>query len=79
MSKKVTFKPKPTSAVPANADEWVSGENPKAKKQEEEEPKKRFTFDVPESLHRRVKIGCAARGVEMAEVVRQLLEKEFPE
>jgi hypothetical protein len=79
MSKKVTFKPKPTSAVPANADEWVSGENPKAKKQEEEEPKKRFTFDVPESLHKRVKAGCAIRGVEMSDLMREFLKKEFPE
>lgn len=78
MNKKVKFTPKPTSAVPANADDWVSGESPKAKKKEEEEPKKRFTFDVPVSLHRRVKIGCASRGVEMAEVMRELLEKEFP-
>jgi hypothetical protein len=79
MSKKVTFTPKPTSTVPANADDWVSGETPQVVKNEEKEPTKRFTFDVPASLHRRVKVGCAARGLEMADVMRELLEKEFPE
>jgi predicted DNA binding CopG/RHH family protein len=45
----------------------------------EREPMKRLTIDIRESLHRRVKVGCAARGVDIAEVMRQLLEKEFPE
>jgi hypothetical protein len=45
----------------------------------EREPFKRFTFDVPESLHRRVKRACVDRGVEMAELMRQLLKNEFPE
>ena len=77
MSKKVAFTPKPTSTVPPRADDWVSGEKPKAKKKEESQ--KRLTIDISESLHRRVKIGCASRGLEMAEVMRELLEKEFPE
>lgn len=38
----------------------------------------RFTIDVPESLHRRVKMQCAARGQKMADVMRDLLEHEFP-
>ena len=39
---------------------------------------KRLTIDLPESLHRRVKMGCAQRGEKMAEVIRELLQKEFP-
>ena len=39
---------------------------------------KRFTIDVPESLHRRVKAQCALRGVKMADYLRQTLEKLFP-
>ena len=39
---------------------------------------KRFTIDVPESLHKRVKIGCAQRGLKMADVLREMLEREFP-
>ena len=42
------------------------------------EPMKRFTIDVPASLHTRVKIGCAQRGLKMADVLREMLEKEFP-
>lgn len=38
----------------------------------------RFTIDVPESLHRRVKMQCAARGQKMADMMRDLLEREFP-
>ncbi len=40
--------------------------------------------DVPlhhrraESLHRRVKMQCAARGQKMADVMRDLLERAFP-
>ena len=43
------------------------------------EPTKRFTIDVPESLHRRVKAQCAMGGVKMADVIRAMLEKGFPE
>ena len=39
---------------------------------------KRFTIDVPESLHRRIKAECALRGVKMADYLRQTLEKLFP-
>src|SRR3954465_11140872 len=38
----------------------------------------RFTIDVPESLHRRVKMQCAARGQKMADMMRDLLERDFP-
>jgi len=39
---------------------------------------KRFTVDVPENLHRRIKAECALRGVKMADYLRQTLEKLFP-
>ena len=39
---------------------------------------KRFTIDVPESLHRRIKAECALRGVKMADYLRQTLENLFP-
>jgi hypothetical protein len=43
------------------------------------EPLKRLTIDIPASFHTRIKTQCAARGVKMVDVVRELLEKEFPE
>ena len=42
------------------------------------EPMKRFTIDVPVSLHTRIKTQCAMRGVKMADVLREILEREFP-
>ena len=39
---------------------------------------KRFTIDVPASLHMRVKVACTQRGLKMADVLRDMLEKEFP-
>jgi predicted DNA binding CopG/RHH family protein len=42
------------------------------------EPMKRFTIDVTETLHKRIKGQCAMRGEKMADVIRELLEREFP-
>jgi hypothetical protein len=39
---------------------------------------KRFTIDVPISLHRRIKVQCAERGRKMADEIRTLLERHFP-
>lgn len=40
---------------------------------------KRFTLDVPEDLHRRIKCECANEGLKMADVLREILEKRFPQ
>ncbi len=42
------------------------------------EPMKRFTIDVPEGLHKRVKAHCAMNGLAMADVIREFLEAKFP-
>lgn len=39
---------------------------------------KRFTLDVPVSLHKRIKKACADREKPMADVLREILEREFP-
>ena len=39
---------------------------------------KRFTIDVPVSLHTRIKTQCAMRGMKMADVLREMMEREFP-
>jgi hypothetical protein len=36
---------------------------------------KRLTVPIPVSLHRLIKSACAARGVKMADAVRELLEQ----
>ncbi len=85
-AKTVPFKQ--PNKVPDPADRWVSSrpspdvvEDTTATTPEPVEPAepiKRFTIDVSESLHKRIKSQCAMRGVKMADVIRQMLEKEFP-
>jgi hypothetical protein len=43
------------------------------------EPTKRFTIDVPASLHRRIKVACDKRGLKVSSVLCDLLEREFPD
>jgi hypothetical protein len=59
--------PKPTSAAA-----WVAGRD------ESGAPMKRFTIDVTEELHTRIKVECSKRHAKMADVIRDLLEREFP-
>lgn len=70
--KEVKFGAKPPRK-PATADEWVAGNGSR-----NGEEMKRFTLDVPVSLHRRIKVQCAERGSNMADEIRGLLEKHFP-
>jgi hypothetical protein len=71
--KRVTFgsQPKPKPEIAPDPDQWVESHTA-------DEKQKRMTFDVPESLHKRVKAGCALRGVSIREVILELLEREFP-
>ena len=45
--------------------------------QDEPEPMKRLTIDVPESLHRSIKAQCAMRGTKIADEVRELLLQKY--
>jgi plasmid stability protein len=38
---------------------------------------KRLTIDIPEDLHRRLKMDCAANGHKMADVVREMLSQKY--
>ena len=76
MAKKVTITAKPTRPAGETekaAEQWVA-----SGKTESAEGMKRFTIDVPESLHRRIKMQCAASGLKMANEIRALLDKHFP-
>lgn len=70
MAKKLTITTKPKKA-PATADGWVESG------QTNGDPMKRFTIDVPQSLHRRIKAHCALRGTKMADEIRAMLEQKF--
>jgi hypothetical protein len=80
MAKKISFGAKPVERS-AIAEQWVAGKEPTAEaaKPEMGEPMKRLTIDLPASLHKRVKSGCAQRGVKMADEIRRLLEAHFAE
>jgi hypothetical protein len=85
--------PPKAAALPAASDSWVGARTndvPEGKGSATvtkltpapaaapAEPTKRFTIDVTESLHKRIKGQCAMRGVIMADAIRELLEREFP-
>jgi len=72
--KTITFK----AMRPTSAEGWVQSSKPLDRETAPSEPMKRFTIDVPVELHKRVKAGCAQRGVNMCDLVRELLEREFP-
>jgi len=71
-AKKVAFGTQPPQKAVVTPDAWIEGNTTS-------EGVKRLTIDLPESLHRRMKTGCAQRGEKMADVIRALLEKEFPQ
>jgi hypothetical protein len=66
--------------VMASAEDWLaaaaSDREPAALPGQ---PMKRFTLDVPVCLHRRIKAVCATRGLNTSSVLRDLLEREFPD
>jgi hypothetical protein len=81
MSKKIRVPAKPQPASPpATADEWIGRPEHSESQGGAGEPLVRLTFDIPESLHRRIKINCAERGIKrMATELRRILEQHFPE
>ena len=76
MSKKIAFGGKPATK-PMNADQWVESRKI-VEPAPEAEKMKRLTFDISDTLHRRIKSQCAAKGVKMVDELRALLEKHFP-
>lgn len=73
---KVTFGAKPVSQPQEMADTCV--ETRDVVEIAPGEPTKRLTLDLPESLHRRIKVTCASKGVKMVDAIRTLLEEQFP-
>jgi len=62
-------------------DQWVA-DRPVSEAIEEPPIKiesKRLTIDIELTLHKRIKSQCAIRGENMADEIRKLLEKHFPE
>ena len=88
--KKVEIVKKPGADVSTNMDEWVTdrksqstsaSRTPSRVTQAVTEPSKektkRLTLDLPESLHRALKLRSVDTGEPMAECLRRLIEKEL--
>lgn len=65
--------------LPKPAEAWVGNTDVAEKAPPKPDlPTKRLTVDVPEDLHRRIKVQCAMKDVQISDVVRDILSKEFP-
>lgn len=83
-AKKVEIKRKPTVK---EAEEWVnSGGTEVSKKmgkslmtpqKRKKVSIKRLTLDIPEKLHRKLKMQAAREGRTMADIVREIMEEKF--
>ncbi len=78
-AKKVQMKVKPDrhSGTP-DIDRWVEERNTEPETPKPAKPKmKRLTLDIDESLHRAIKLKATERGVPMADMLRELLERNY--
>lgn len=72
-SKTIAFK-QPT-ALARPAEDWVEA---RTRPEPAVSPTKRLTVDVSADLHKRLKIHCATAERQISDVVRDLLEREYP-
>ena len=69
-TKKVTIGGRPSKSKAAAAEQWV-----KTRETAEDEPLKRMTFNMPESLHKALKLYCVEHDTKMSNVLRELIEQ----
>lgn len=65
VSKKIEIKRPGASSAPTTADDWVATR----------EKHKRFTIDLPTSLHTKLKVIAVKRGQTMVEIITTLVEE----
>lgn len=74
MSKTITM---PTRVKPsAEIDNWVETREAPEPPKTTVKPK-RLTIDIDPTLHRELKISCAQRGVQIADLLRALIEQDL--
>jgi hypothetical protein len=84
--KTISFnKPRPMDTDAGAMDQWVNNTDTTPESPESVPVKpvsveriKRLTIDIEAGLHARIKSQCALRGEKMADLIRQLFEREFP-
>ena len=73
-------RPSAKTAAATAADDWVQNRGDAGNSEErepEKTPMKRLTFDIPEELHRQIKMQCAMRGTKIADELRELLREKY--
>lgn len=77
-TKKISFATKPNSEQPS-VNDWVSTRETPIQEQDAQQTikMKRLTLDIPESLHRAIKMKAVEDGVAMADLLRSLLEQHY--
>lgn len=78
-AKKVSIGAKPVTSASPNVDQWVETRSLETETvSEDPKPKmKRLTLDIPEALHRAIKMKSVEQGVPMADLLRELLENNY--
>ncbi len=74
---------KPATSALEGAEDWVTNRHGADKEKPIEpaappEPTRRLTFDLALSLHRRLKIGAAKQDKNVADFLRDIIERECP-
>ena len=71
-TKKVTIGSRPSKSKAAAAEQWIKTRE--TAKAGEDEEMKRMTFDMPENLHKKLKLYCVEHGTKRSTVIRDLVE-----
>lgn len=64
---------------PADPEQWIQTSEPAAPRAPSSSFSARLTIDVTPEASGRIKIAAFARGVTVAEMLRALLDREFPD
>ena len=67
------------AARPGDAESWVRRPEPSASRTLAAEFAARLTIDVTPALRGRIKIAAFQRGITVADMLRALLDREFPD
>ncbi|TWU49462.1 plasmid partition protein ParG [Rubripirellula reticaptiva] len=74
MSKKITMTARPKAK--AEVDKWVETRGSTVAEKPAVKPK-RLTIDIDPTLHTDLKVSCAIRGIQIADLVRTLIERDL--
>jgi hypothetical protein len=71
--------PRGFAARPGDADRWIRSAEPSPADRAPSAFTARLTIDVAPELRRRLKLAALTRGCSVADMLRALLEREFPD